>query len=251
MFGYLLRCLQYLYCVYAFIIFLGMMLIIFPFVLLASLVGRIEGGNLIFLLLRVWADTWFLLIGIRHRNIFLEPLQKEEVVLYVANHSCYLDAALIVKSLRFHFRPLAKQELQGVPVFGCIYRSAVVMVDRSSVQRRAQGVRAVKKILAKKISVLVFPEGTFNETGALLKDFYDGAFRLAIELGIPIRPLVLVDAARRMHPSSIFTLTPGVSRAVFLEKVPVQGYRLEDLPVLKEKVYRQMEAILETYQQKQ
>jgi 1-acyl-sn-glycerol-3-phosphate acyltransferase len=53
---------------------------------------------------------------------------------------------------------------------------AVVLVDRSNPEKRAQSLRALKAAIAHKISIFIFPEGTFNLTQKPLKDFYDGAF---------------------------------------------------------------------------
>jgi 1-acyl-sn-glycerol-3-phosphate acyltransferase len=40
-------------------------------------------------------------------------------------------------------------------------------------------------------------------TGKPLKEFYDGAFRIAIETGTPIKPVLLLNTYERMHYSSI------------------------------------------------
>jgi 1-acyl-sn-glycerol-3-phosphate acyltransferase len=123
----------------------------------------------------------------------------------------------------------------------------VVTVDRSSTANRTRSVQTLKAILRKEISVLVFPEGTFNSTGKPLKDFYDGAFRIAIETGTSIKPVLLLNTYDRMHYGSIFSLNPGMSRAIFLPEVPVESLTLQDVPVLKAIVYNQMEAALIKY----
>ncbi len=84
-------------------------------------------------------------------------------------------------------------------------------------------------------------------TGRPLKEFYDGAFRIAIETQTPIRPVIFLDTYDRMHYRSIFSMTPGRSRAVYLPVVPVKGYDLSDLPALKQKVYDRMEKALIQY----
>ena len=50
---------------------------------------------------------------------------------------------------------------------------------------------------------MVFPEGTFNMTTQPLKEFYDGAFRVAIETQTPVKPVLFLDAYSRMHYESI------------------------------------------------
>jgi 1-acyl-sn-glycerol-3-phosphate acyltransferase len=66
--------------------------------------------------------------------------------------------------IRQPFRPLGKIEIQKVPVFGIIYKVVVVVVDRSSSENRAKSMRDLKDVISKGISILIFPEGTFNET---------------------------------------------------------------------------------------
>lgn len=93
----------------------------------------------------------------------------------------------------------------------------------------------------------MFPEGTFNETHRPLKEFYDGAFRIAIETQTPVKPILFLDAYTRMHYSSLLTLTPGISRSVFLEEISVEGMTMRDLQMLKTTVYNVMEAGLKKY----
>lgn len=195
----------------------------------------------------LWADIWFPLIFIRHKKIFEAPHNKSKSYIFVSNHISYLDAAIIVKAIRQPFRPLGKVEMAKVPVFGFIYKNAIVTVDRSSASNRAKSVRILKSIINKGISVLVFPEGTFNMTTQPLKEFYDGAFRVAIETQTPLRPVLFLDAYRRMPYESLFLMTPGISRIVYLNEIAVEGLSLDDLPKLKEHVYRIMEQKLVEY----
>lgn len=244
---YLLKPFQWLYCIYAFLLFIGIMLLFFPFILIASIFGRITGGNMIYRICMLWGDIWFSLIFIRHRNLYEQRMDTNKQYIFVGNHISYLDAPIIVKTLRRPIRALGKTEMGNVPVFGFIYKYAVVRVDRSNAENRAKSVRNMKSILKKGISIVVFPEGTFNMTPNPLKDFYDGAFRVAIDAQMPIKPFLLLDAYDRMHYKSVFSLSPGKSRAVFLEEIPVEGLTQNDLPVLKQKVYDLMDRKLRGY----
>jgi 1-acyl-sn-glycerol-3-phosphate acyltransferase len=244
---YLLKPLQWLYCIYALALFVGIMLLLFPFMLIASLFGRITGGNMIYRLCMFWGDIWFPLILIFHRNYYEEPLDKNKQYIFVANHISYLDAPMIVKVIRRPIRALGKTEIAKVPVFGFIYKYAVVRVDRGSADNRAKSVRNMRSVLMKGISIIVFPEGTFNMTANPLKDFYDGAFRLAIETQMPVKPIVFLNTYDRMNHKSIFSLNPGKSRAIFLEEVPVEGLTQKDVPMLKQKIYDLMDRKLREY----
>ena len=45
--GWLLKPFQWIYSIYALVVFVVIMLLIFPFVIIASFFGRIKGGNMI------------------------------------------------------------------------------------------------------------------------------------------------------------------------------------------------------------
>lgn len=236
------------YCAYAFLTFVIFMLLVAPFVLIASFFGKVRGGNAIYKMCGWWADVWFFIIGIRHRNHYETPHLKTKQYIFVANHISYLDAPIIVKAIRQPARVLGKAEMSKIPVFGFIYRNAVVTVDRTSAEHRARSVRILKSVIKKGISIFIFPEGTFNETGQPVKELFDGAFRIAIETQTPIKPVLFLDAYNRMHYRSIFTLNPGRCRTVFLDEIPVAGLTPQDLPALKQKVYEIMERKLIAYQ---
>lgn len=223
------------------------MIIILPLVFLSLPFGKIRGGNLIFKLCTYWADVWFFLIGIYHKNIFEAPHDGSHQYIFVANHISYLDAPILVKTVRQHVRVLGKVEMAQIPIFGFIYRNAIVTVDRSDAAKRANSVRILKSVIKRGISILMFPEGTFNETTKPLKDFYDGAFRIAIETQTPIKPVLFLDAYDRMHYMSLFSLTPGISRSIFLDEIKVEGMTLKDVQVLKQKTFLTMEHALIRY----
>lgn len=243
----LLKPLQWIYTIYAFVTFIAIMLLIFPFVIIASFFGRIKGGNAILRLCMLWADLWFPLIFIYMKRIYESPHDKSKQYIFVTNHISYLDSAVLVKAYRQPVRPLGKIEFSKVPLFGFIYKNAIVTVDRSSPENRAESIRILKSIIAKGISVLVFPEGTFNTTHKPLKDLYDGAFRLAIETQTPVKPVLFLDTYSRMSYETVFSLNPGRCRIVYLEEIPVEGLAAEDIPSLKQKVFSIMENKLKEY----
>ena len=243
----LLKPLQLLYVLYASLLFVALMIPVFIWSLLVLPFGKIRGANLVYYACIVWADIWFTLVFIRHKNIFVEKLKKDRSYIFVSNHISYLDSAIIPKTFRRPIRPLGKIEMSKVPIFGFIYKNAIVTVDRSNAANRNRSVRILKFMLKKGISILVFPEGTFNTTHKPLKEFYDGAFRIAIETGTPIKPVLLLNSYDRMNYKSIFSLNPGKSRSVFLPQVSVKGLTLDDVPELKAKVFAIMELALIEY----
>jgi 1-acyl-sn-glycerol-3-phosphate acyltransferase len=142
---------------------------------------------------------------------------------------------------------LGKAEMAKIPIFGFLYRNSAVMVDRENAEKRAKSVEQLKSVIKKGISIVIAPEGTFNMTHKPLKEFYDGAFKIAIETQTPIKPILFLDAYDRMHYESVFSIKPGKSRSVFLAEIPVAGLTLDDVDFLREQVYKLMEEKLIEY----
>jgi 1-acyl-sn-glycerol-3-phosphate acyltransferase len=158
----LLKPLQILYILYALLLFVTLMIPVFIWSVLVLPLGRIRSGNLFYRACMLWGDIWFALVFIPHKNIFKQPLKKRQSYIFVCNHISYLDTPVIVKALRHPVRPLGKVEMTKIPIFGFIYKYTIVTVDRSSTANRARSVQVLKSLLRQGISVLVFPEGTFN-----------------------------------------------------------------------------------------
>ncbi len=173
------------------------------------------------------------------------PEGKKFVI--VANHISYLDTLVIFPAIPAYFRPLGKKEITRIPVIGFIYKQVVILVDRSNAVSRSRSMRLMWRVLNKEGNIVIFPEGTFNETPAPLKDFYDGAFRLAITTQTDILPVIFPDTVNRWHYSGWWKLWPGKNRAIFLQPISVAGMELSELPHLKKNVYELMEAALIKY----
>lgn len=245
----MVRLFRFFFSIYGLALFVAILLVLFPLVVLASLWGKTKGGNVIYWCCKRWSDVILPCWGIHHRTRYEVPHDRQQSYVFVFNHLSYIDIPLLLKVIRYqHFRILGKSEMTKVPIFGFLYKQTVVLVDRSSAAKRAASVLQLKSIIRKGISVVIAPEGTFNTTHQPLKSFYDGAFRVAIETQTPIKPILFLDAYDRMPYEYLFSLNPGKSRAVYLEPIDVAGLTLQDLPQLRDTVYRIMEEKLLHYQ---
>lgn len=231
-----------LYLIYAGLIFISLMFIILPFVLIASAVLSANAGKRVILyLLRCWSWIFSLTSFFWVKTKNKEVIHQDIPHIYVSNHGSYLDAVAVCISIPQHFSPLGKVEMTKIPIFGMIYKRIVVMIDRSSKESRAQSVNALKSDIAKGQSILIFPEGTMNKSTEPLSEFYDGAFRIAIETQTPLIPFVMInnrDLLPRINP---LKARPGIITTIFLPAIEVKGLTLADLPNLKQKVFHLME----------
>jgi 1-acyl-sn-glycerol-3-phosphate acyltransferase len=240
----------FIYSLYALLVFILLMLIAFPFIAIVSFFGT-YGGNAVYKIAKIWGEIWYFCICIKHKNYFESVPDKNKQYIFVANHSSYMDIPALVRCMQQPYRVLGKYEMVKIPIFGFIYKCAVILVERSSAEKRAKSFHDLKQALAKGLSIFIFPEGTFNETDKPLKNFYDGAFRIAIETKTPILPIIFLDTIHRLPPSHLFRLTPGISRAVFLKPIEVNDYTsTSEIDILKSIVYNEMEKALIKYRTK-
>jgi 1-acyl-sn-glycerol-3-phosphate acyltransferase len=225
------------------------MFLLLPFFIVAFLQKPLKGGNMIFAISRIWADVFFFMTGIKYWTIYEEPHDKKTEYIFVSNHISYLDIPMMMKAIRGqNLRILGKAEMTKIPIFGSIYKRGTVSVDRESAYARTESVKRLIAFLHQKVSVFICPEGTFNMTHKPLKNFYDGAFRIAIETQKPIRPILFLDTYDRLSYKSIFSLNPGKCRAVYLSQTSTEGLTNKDVDYLKEKIYKQMEEALVRYE---
>jgi 1-acyl-sn-glycerol-3-phosphate acyltransferase len=237
-----------LFSIYGFALFLVGLFLIFPIVVIASFFGKIKGGNFIYKLCQLWAAAELKLWGIYHKIYFQAPHDSKKQYVFVFNHISYMDIPVLMMAFKNqHFRILGKAELSKIPIFGFLYRNTVVLVERDNAANRTKSVQQLKSIIKKGISVVIAPEGTFNTTNHPLKEFYDGAFRVAIETQTPIKPVLFLDTHDRLRHDNILSLNPGRSRIVYLEEVSVAGLTTTDTKMLKAKVFNMMEAQLIAY----
>ncbi|HEY0272231.1 MAG TPA: lysophospholipid acyltransferase family protein [Chitinophaga sp.] len=245
---FLSKAIRWVYVIWAAFWFVGIMLLILPFIILSSFLGRITGGNIIYYFLWFWSRTWFPLVGMFVQKIYVGEHHDKAAMMYAVNHTSYLDAALAVGQIRLPFRPLGKVEMQKIPVFGFIYKHAVVTVDRSSARDRVLSVRKMMDTLRQGVSILIFPEGSTNTTGQPLTPFHNGAFKIAIETQTNIKPVLFLDNVDRLpEGKGPLALNPGRVRIVYLPVISVQGLTVADQHTLKQQVYNAMEAALRQY----
>jgi len=234
-----------LFICYSLTIFIMAMLFVLPFILISSFVFKHkQAQDITFFFLKIWAGIFSTLCFFPIRRQGYKHTHSEKAYIYVSNHNSYLDAIAVVLSIVGSVKPLGKIEMVKAPLFGMIYKRVVVLIDRKDKESRARSVEELKIDLSRGQSILIFPEGTMNKTDAKLADFYDGAFRLAIETQTDIAPMVIINASNLLPRANPLLVKPGLITCIFDEPIPVAGLEPEDLEELKAKVRARMEALI-------
>lgn len=160
----------------------------------------------------------------------------------VANHQSVLDI-LLLSALPREMKWVAKESLFRVPWVGWMFRmSGDIPVKRGDAESGGSALAKARAYLASGMSVMIFPEGTRSARGKLLP-FKSGAFRLAIDAGVPVLPVVVSGTAAGM-PKGGPWVRPCRAMARILEPVPVAGLRQEDTARLRDEVRARFTAAL-------
>lgn len=172
------------------------------------------------------------------------PADKRHPYVVVSNHESFADM-LLISHLKIEMKWMSKQSILKIPLVGWMMRMAgdisLVRGDRAS---GSAALEQSKTWLQRRVSVMIFPEGTRSATGEL-REFKDGAFRLAIETGTPILPLV-VHGTRTALMKHDWRMGDADATVRVLAPVPVDGMSEADIPVLREKIRSLIAAELAT-----
>jgi 1-acyl-sn-glycerol-3-phosphate acyltransferase len=162
-------------------------------------------------------------------------LDRGRSYIVVSNHQSLYDILLVYGWLGVDFRWVMKQELRKIPGLGAsCERMGHIFVDRSSRLAATRTLDAARARVAEGASVLFFPEGTRSPDGTL-GDFKRGAFRMALDLGLPILPMTIIGTRAILAPASR-DLRPGRARLVIHPPIETSGWSQDRLRELIELV---------------
>lgn len=162
------------------------------------------------------------------------PPNPRRPYVVVSNHESFVDI-LLISHLPWEMKWLSKVEILRIPVLGWDMRLAGdVPVERGTARSAVKAMRRCREILSRRVSVIIFPEGTRSTTEEMLP-FKDGAFRLAIDAGVPILPLV-VRGTRTALPKHGWRFGRSDAEVRVLEPIETAGLRPADADTLKQRV---------------
>lgn len=151
----------------------------------------------------------------------------------VSNHESYADIFLI-SHLPWEMKWLSKETMFRIPFFGwMMWMAGDIQVRRGERTSILEAMAAARDRLAKRVSVMIFPEGTRSRTEEMLP-FKDGAFRLAVETGTPILPIA-VSGTRSAMAKGTFRFQRARARVHVLDPIDVTGLTLDDVASLKQR----------------
>lgn len=195
-------------------------------------------------LARIWSHVFLAVTATRSSIEGLHNIEPGTSYVVVSNHISNLDPPFHIAHLPLPIRFLAKKELFRLPVFGSAMRAyGIIETDRqgqAAAQRAINGQVAVQ--VARSMSLIIYPEGTRSKSGKLAA-FKRGAFRIAIDNGMPILPTALVGTHEAWVPGAKL-IRGGHARALVGEPIPVEGLGREHIGELRDRAHAAVEDLL-------
>ncbi len=187
---------------------------------------------------KCWMTIFLYGIGCPIRIIGKKNYDAGKQYVVTANHQSFMDVPLLTPFFPGPNKTIAKKSMSRIPLFGWVYTRGSVLVDRGNDASRKKSFDAMKHVLqVERLNMAVYPEGTRNRTGAPLKSFYDGAFKLALDCKLEVMPVVMLNTATVMPPGKIFYLWPATLQ---LHILPAINSANKTLAEVKAQVHQQM-----------
>jgi 1-acyl-sn-glycerol-3-phosphate acyltransferase len=164
------------------------------------------------------------------------PADPRRPYVVVSNHESFVDI-LLISHLPWEMKWLSKAEMFRIPVVGWLmWLAGDIPIRRGFGPSAVEAMAKCREVLANRVSVMIFPEGTRSTTADLLP-FKDGAFRLAIDAGVPILPLVVHGTSTAL-PKHGWRFARSSAEVRVLAPVETTGLTPADVAGLKERVRR-------------
>ena len=134
------------------------------------------------------------LTRIYKKNIIVDNnvnLDKNKCYIFASNHSVYFDGAAIMATIDRNFYTLfgGTEQLDNFHTLFA-WLGGMIYVDRSDKQSRKDSIEKMSRVLKAGNSILIFPEGKWNDTENLLcQKLFAGVYNLSEQNNVEVVPI--------------------------------------------------------------
>ncbi len=192
---------------------------------------------------RVYSWGGAAILGIRVRRHNYESLKDIGPCVYVVNHQDNFDLFVTGRVMPKRTVTIGKKNLRYVPFFGQLYwLSGNIFIDRkNSSNSKVTMSESTKALTTKNKSIWVFAEGTRNR-GKNLLPFKKGAFKMAIEAGVPVVPICVSSYVKNMN---LNRLRSGVAEIKVLSPIMTDSLTTDDIDSIMELCWDKMKETID------
>jgi 1-acyl-sn-glycerol-3-phosphate acyltransferase len=183
------------------------------------------------------------LSGIRYRVAGAVHVPLDRAAVYCANHQSNVDPPLLFTALHPRMHILYKAEIDQIPILARAFRmGGFIPIDRRNKESAMRSIETAAAAIRAGHSFLIFPEGTRNQTDALLP-FKKGGFTMAIKAQAPIVPVAVQGGRDAMRRGSRIVRPVTISIRVG-EPIETEGLDLKARVALIRKVRTRIAALV-------
>lgn len=157
--------------------------------------------------------------------------------LFIQNHTSHLDHVALYPATPHFKQGIELESHFDYPFYGWFMKArGTIPIPKDRQGALVALRRAVREEVDKGHSILGFPEGHRTVTGRVGR-FYDGIFRIAIELGVPVVPVAVTGLYDVLHKGSL-VIRPGNVVTVFVEEpIATEDLTEDDIGALRDRVH--------------
>lgn len=131
---------------------------------------------------------------------------KHEAVMYIPNHTSYLDIFTLSGCIPRCFKYVSKQDVLEVPIIGWAMKMAGhIGIKRMDKRSQLETFKQTVTALQNGNSVVTFAEGTRSDDGRL-KEFKKGPIKMAMKAGVKLVPVSICNLYKWMPGSAVTPL---------------------------------------------
>ncbi len=173
-------------------------------------------------------------------EIFGQENIPEGPALFAGNHQGDFDVLMILFAFKRVPVIIAKIEAKIIPIIN-VWMNLMhsIFMDRNDMRQSLLCIKEAEEQLRHGNSVIVFPEGTRSK-GPDMGEFKAGAFKAAVNAGVPVVPFV-IDGTYKVFEQQNFFKKTHVSFTIL---PPVTPFKNEKTTELSERVQAAIEAEL-------
>ena len=167
-----------------------------------------------------------------------EHLDSSRPCVFISNHQNNIDLLAGSLTLPHNTVSLGKTSIIFIPLFGLFYwLSGNILINRKNKRKAKESMEKVTDSIQNKgMSVWIMPEGT-RSRGRGLMPFKTGAFRTAIDAGVPIVPICFNSYQKTINLNK---LKSGTIACKVLEPIPTKDLSKADAREMANMCYQAM-----------
>ncbi len=170
----------------------------------------------------------------------LKNINKTKTYVIVANHQSLTDIILLYQT-NMQFKWIANEHLFRLPIVGwamCLAKH--IKLRKGKFESIKKAYQEAAAWLRRGMSVSIFPEGTRGNADGM-KEFQNGAFKLAIKEQVPILPISIKGTSAAIPRGTWLFTTKVPVRMKILEPINTAGLGLDDFEKLRDSVRAKIE----------